>query len=164
MLSNPPAPLRGHQAVGGQSAVHESCISQSFSFYSPSVLLSAVQQSVVLLVLRGDPANLPPPDHMIAPPGFSPASQPGLARQSKYYNIFPAPCGPPKCGPRCPKSCQNEVLGRPEDPQISKKSKIGDFKKTSVFTRFSSHLTIIFRSIFTPKSLKKSAYHLRPQV
>ena len=118
---------------------------QSFSPVVP------VQQSVVLLVLG--PVHLFYQPILSSPKSWhlpSPASQrSNIAVYSRH------PPGPPKCDPRRPKSRQNEVPGRPEDPKISKKSKICDFKKTSVFTMFSTHLTIIFRSIFTPKSLKK---------
>ena len=39
-----------------------------------------------------------------------------------------------------------------------------NFRKTSIFTMFSTHLTIIFRQYLHPQITQKTAYHLRPQV
>ena len=118
---------------------------QSFSPVVP------VQQSVVLLVLGPEPP-IYPPIHPL-PKLWDPPSPASQGSNIAVYSQHPP--GPPKCGPRRPKSHQNEVPGRPEDPKISKKSKICDFKKTSVFIMLSSHLTIIFRRYFYPRSLKK---------
>ena len=101
---NPPAPLWGHQAVEAQSAVLQSCISQSFSFYSPSFSpVVPVQQSVVLLVLGPGQTQLPSPDHIASPPWVQP-SQPAGSQ--------PASCQP--AASQLPASCQPAVELNPK--------------------------------------------------
>ena len=56
---------------------------------------------------------------------------------------------------RHPNRLENEVPSRPRGPQNTKLVKNCNFKKTSVFIRFSSHLTLIFRQYIHPRSLKK---------
>ena len=127
---------------------------QSFSPVVP------VQQSVVLLVL-GQIVSFYPPIGGVA--GFwDPPSQPASAAILQYIpSTLP---DHQNAAPGVQKAAKMRSQAVPEDPKISKKSKICEFKKTSVFTMFSTHLTIICGQDIHPQITQKTAYHLRLQV
>ena len=138
---------------------------QSCSLVSPSPSVSTVLQSCcpspAICCTAGPGAQNP---HFTFQFGrcLNPGTPPSPASQRSNIAVYSQhPPGPRKCGPRHPKSHQNEVPGHPDHPKISKKLKVGNFKKTSVFTMFSTHLTIIFRQNIHPPNHSKNS--LPPQ-
>ena len=94
----PPAPLRGHQAVEGQSAVLQSCISQSSVV--PAVLQSCCPSPAICCTAGPGAAAHILPSNLVITSNLGPPqpSQPG----QQYCSIFPAPCRTTKMRPQAP--------------------------------------------------------------